>query len=107
VIVRTELTAHGGREIKHTGDGLMAAFTSVVASIEFAKDAQRRLEARNAESEHSIQISIVSVQVSQSPVRTMTLWHCSPDCSPTLRGSAAWGDQDLHGGPRAVCREDD
>jgi class 3 adenylate cyclase len=57
-IVRTRLTAHDGREVKHTGDGIMAAFTSVVASIEFAKSVQRMLQDRNAASEHPIEISI-------------------------------------------------
>ena len=30
-IVRQQLGTHGGREIKHTGDGIMAAFTSVAS----------------------------------------------------------------------------
>ena len=46
-IVRSELAVHDGREVKHTGDGIMAAFTSVVSAIAFAKAVQRRLHARN------------------------------------------------------------
>ena len=32
-IVREALATHGGSEVKHTGDGMMAAFTSVVGAI--------------------------------------------------------------------------
>jgi class 3 adenylate cyclase len=39
-IVRQELEAHGGREVKHTGDGIMAAFTSVASAVGFAITAQ-------------------------------------------------------------------
>ena len=40
-IVRRELDAHGGREVKHTGDGIMAAFNSVASSVAFSIAAQR------------------------------------------------------------------
>ena len=42
-IVRDALERHGGSEVKHTGDGLMAAFRSVVAGIESAVQIQQRL----------------------------------------------------------------
>ena len=35
-IVRDALTAHSGTEIKHTGDGIMASFTSASAALEAA-----------------------------------------------------------------------
>jgi class 3 adenylate cyclase len=35
-IVREAITKHGGREIKHTGDGIMASFPAVVNSVEAA-----------------------------------------------------------------------
>jgi class 3 adenylate cyclase len=40
-IVRGALQAHGGREVKHTGDGIMAAFSNPPASIDSAIDMQR------------------------------------------------------------------
>jgi class 3 adenylate cyclase len=40
-IVRRELEASGGREVKHTGDGIMAAFTSVSSAVSFGIAAQR------------------------------------------------------------------
>jgi class 3 adenylate cyclase len=47
-IVRDALAMHEGREIKHTGDGIMASFSSVSSSVEAAIAIQRRL----AEREH-------------------------------------------------------
>ena len=40
-IVRGTLEHHRGSEVKHTGDGLMAAFRSVVSAIESAVEIQR------------------------------------------------------------------
>lgn len=42
-IVREALERNGGSEVKHTGDGVMAAFPSVVGGIESAIRIQRRL----------------------------------------------------------------
>jgi class 3 adenylate cyclase len=46
-IVRHHLGVHAGREVKHTGDGVMAAFTSVAAALAFGVAVQRALQARN------------------------------------------------------------
>jgi class 3 adenylate cyclase len=42
-IVGEALERNGGSEVKHTGDGVMAAFPSVVGAIESAVQIQRRL----------------------------------------------------------------
>ncbi len=39
-IVRTALSEHGGREVKHTGDGVLASFTSVSRAVEAASSIQ-------------------------------------------------------------------
>ncbi len=57
-IVRTALVTHDGREVKHTGDGIMAAFTSVVSAVAFAIDVQRQLDARNQVAEIPFAVSI-------------------------------------------------
>jgi adenylate cyclase len=41
-ILRDSVRRHGGSEVKHTGDGLMAAFPSVARAIECALEIQRR-----------------------------------------------------------------
>jgi class 3 adenylate cyclase len=42
-IVRESLAAHGGREIKHTGDGIMISFRSASQALECAIGIQRRV----------------------------------------------------------------
>ena len=42
-IVRDALTAFGGREIKHTGDGIMASFVSSAGAVKCASQIQREL----------------------------------------------------------------
>ena len=41
--VRTALEAHAGEEVKHTGDGIFAAFGSAVSAVEAALQIQREL----------------------------------------------------------------
>ncbi|HWD52844.1 MAG TPA: nickel-binding protein [Acidimicrobiales bacterium] len=57
-IVRGELLRHEGREVKHTGDGIMAAFTSVVSAVAFAVEVQRRLHERNQVATVPLEVSI-------------------------------------------------
>ncbi len=42
--VREALGEHGGREVKHTGDGIMASFPSAVAAVASALQIQRDME---------------------------------------------------------------
>jgi class 3 adenylate cyclase len=44
-IVEASLAKHGGSEVKHTGDGVMASFVSVAAALRTAIDIQRRVSA--------------------------------------------------------------
>jgi class 3 adenylate cyclase len=43
-IVRNALSASGGREVKHTGDGIMASFVSAAGAIRCAIQIQRELD---------------------------------------------------------------
>jgi class 3 adenylate cyclase len=45
-IVRDALAMHDGREVKHTGDGIMASFNSVSGAVDAAIAMQRRLADR-------------------------------------------------------------
>jgi class 3 adenylate cyclase len=42
-IVRDALAASGGREVKHTGDGIMASFVSAAGAVRCAMQIQREL----------------------------------------------------------------
>jgi class 3 adenylate cyclase len=57
-IVRRALRRHHGSEVKHTGDGIMAAFPSVVGSIRCAIDIQQRLVGGDDQGGPSIRVRI-------------------------------------------------
>jgi class 3 adenylate cyclase len=46
-MVRAALGAHGGREVKHTGDGIMAFFTSAASAVDCALEIQTKTDAYN------------------------------------------------------------
>ena len=58
-VIRGSLGEHGGRVVKHTGDGIMASFTSVARSVECAVAIQRALEERRrAEPDSVVRIRV-------------------------------------------------
>jgi class 3 adenylate cyclase len=60
-VVREALAEFGGREVKHTGDGIMACFNSSVAAIRFATRVHQSLALRSADpaaSAHPVQVRI-------------------------------------------------
>jgi class 3 adenylate cyclase len=58
MLVRQELRSHGGREVKHTGDGIMAAFTSVASAVTFAIAAQREFRDHNEGRDVALDVKI-------------------------------------------------
>jgi class 3 adenylate cyclase len=56
-VVRDALTALGGREVKHTGDGIMASFVSAAAAVRCATQIQREL-AKHEEPHHEPPIKV-------------------------------------------------
>ena len=56
--VRGSVRRRGGREVKHTGDGIMSSFTSVTAAVESAIEIQRELATRNETAEHALHVRI-------------------------------------------------
>jgi len=57
-IVRDALAEHTGREVKHTGDGIMASFSSVASAVEAAIVIQRRLAEREGDASLEVRIGI-------------------------------------------------
>jgi class 3 adenylate cyclase len=58
-IVRNALAAVGGREVKHTGDGIMACFFSAVAAIQCANRIQQEMAIRREQNApHPITVRI-------------------------------------------------
>jgi class 3 adenylate cyclase len=58
LIVRGELAAVGGDEVKHTGDGIMASFPSVARAIQCAIAIQQAFDAQQSGAEHPILVRI-------------------------------------------------
>ena len=57
-LVRRGLAVHGGREVKHTGDGIMAVFDEVTNAVLAAADIQRRFSAYNAKATEDLRVRI-------------------------------------------------
>ncbi len=58
-IVRDQLAVFAGREVKHTGDGIMASFESVTRAIECSLGIQQRLRERNLDPNvHAVHVRI-------------------------------------------------
>ncbi len=57
-LVRTELARHEGREVKHTGDGIMASFNSVSGAVAFGVEVQSALQKRNQDAPTPLHVSI-------------------------------------------------
>jgi class 3 adenylate cyclase len=59
MIVRDALSASGGREIKHTGDGIMASFVSAASAVRCAIQIQRELDKHaQANPKHSLKVRV-------------------------------------------------
>src|SRR5881409_891959 len=58
-IVRDALSALGGREVKHTGDGIMASFVSAAGAVRCAIEIQRELDKHaKANPERSLKVRV-------------------------------------------------
>jgi class 3 adenylate cyclase len=58
-IVRNALSGSGGREVKHTGDGIMASFVSAAAAVRCAIQIQRELDKHaQANPERSLKVRV-------------------------------------------------
>jgi class 3 adenylate cyclase len=58
-IVRDALAASGGREVKHTGDGIMASFVSAAGAVRCAIEIQRELDKHaQANPDHPLKVRV-------------------------------------------------
>lgn len=57
-VVRGVLASHGGREVKHTGDGIMASFRHATNALHAAIQMQRGFEADGAEPVLEVRIGV-------------------------------------------------
>jgi class 3 adenylate cyclase/tetratricopeptide (TPR) repeat protein len=57
-LVRTTAAAHGGREVKHTGDGFMLAFGSAAAAVEAAVHLQQASQTLGRRSDAAVAVRV-------------------------------------------------
>jgi class 3 adenylate cyclase len=102
-IVRSQLVAHQGREVKHTGDGIMASFTSVSSAVSCAIGVQQQLTVRN---QAAATILTVSIGISAGePVTDDNddLFGAAVQLAARLCGAAAAGDIIASVAVRELC----
>ncbi len=89
MIVREALAATNGREVKHTGDGIMASFVSAVAAMRCATEIQRQL-ARADAGEFPVRVRIGAA--AGEPVdRNNDIFGCTVQLAARLCAHAAPG----------------
>jgi class 3 adenylate cyclase len=82
-IVRRALGRRGGREVKHTGDGIMASFLSATAAVESSIDIQQSVVERNEAAERAIHVRI-GISVGEPVTETGDLFGASVQLSARL-----------------------
>ncbi len=101
-IVRRALSAQGGHEVKHTGDGLMASFTSVSAAVEYGIAIQRALRQRNEGDRRPIHVRI-GISVGEPITEGGDLFGATVQLSARLCAIASRGGIAVSTGVRELC----
>ena len=102
-VVRYWLVVHHGREVKHTGDGIMAAFTSVASAVACAVDVQRGVRARHDEGLNGLEVSI-GISAGEPVTNDHDdLFGAAVQLAARLCGAAAAGDIIVSVAVRELC----
>ena len=101
-IVRAALSRQSGREVKHTGDGIMASFTSVSAAVESAIEIQGSLRRRNTSAEQPIHLR-VGISVGEPVTERDDLFGAAVQLSARLCGAASPGGIAVSTAVRELC----
>jgi class 3 adenylate cyclase len=104
-LVRRGLDAHGGREVKHTGDGIMASFDTVANAVRAAADIQRRFVAYNAEASESISVRI-GIDAGEPVTEHNDLFGSTVQLASRLCSEAEANGIVVSGFVRDMCAED-
>jgi class 3 adenylate cyclase len=89
--IREQLTAHGGDEVKHTGDGFMASFGSATQALECATALQRAFGERNAQAEHLLRVRI-GVNAGEPIAEDRDLFGTAVTMAARIMGEAKGGE---------------
>ena len=102
-IVRAELVANDGREVKHTGDGIMAAFSSIACAVAFAVAVQTRIAERNEAADLALEVSIGISAGEPVTEADGDLFGAAVQLAARLCGVAAAGDIAVSVAVRELC----
>jgi class 3 adenylate cyclase len=104
-LVRRGLETHGGREIKHTGDGIMASFAKAANAVHAAADIQRGFAAYNAEASENLSVRI-GVDAGEPVEDHNDLFGAAVQLACRLCGEAEANGIVVSGRIRDLCDED-
>jgi class 3 adenylate cyclase len=102
-IVRYELVVHHGREVKHTGDGIMASFTSVASAVAFAVEVQRAVRERNETAAAVLEVGIGISAGEPVTDASNDLFGAAVQLASRLCGAAEPGDIVVSVAVRELC----
>ena len=104
-LVRRGLDAHHGREVKHTGDGIMASFDNVSSAVRAAADIQQRFAAYNADASESISVRI-GIDAGEPVAEHNDLYGATVQLAHRLCSEAEANGIVVSGRVRELCKED-
>ena len=90
-VVREAIESRGGSEVKHTGDGLMAAFASVSPAIESAIAIQRRITSDSSPAAIPLRVRI-GLAAGEPVLHSRDLFGASVQLAARLCARAGPGD---------------
>jgi class 3 adenylate cyclase len=105
VVVRRGLEAHRGREVKHTGDGIMASFDQVPNAVRAAADIQRGFAEFSVAATESLSVRI-GIHAGEPVEDRNDLFGAAVQLAFRLCGEAEPNSIVVSGLVRELCKED-
>ena len=104
-LVRRGLARYGGREVKHTGDGIMASFANIPNAVRAAADIQRGFAAFNADASESLSVRI-GIHAGEPVEDHCDLFGATVQLASRLCGEAEANGIVVSGFVRELCDDD-
>ncbi len=103
-IVRAALTTYQGREVKHTGDGIMASFANTAHAVEASMYIQRKVVSSNA-TNPTVPLGIkIGINAGEPIVEDNDLFGTTVQLSARIVDKATVGQVMVSGVVRSICQ---
>jgi len=102
-IVRERVELHGGRQVKHTGDGIMASFASAARAVECTMHIQRAIDAHNAAHEQLPILLKIGLSAGEPVEESDDLFGAAVSLSARMCAHATAGQILIAGVVRDLC----